>query len=86
MNAAPEMNKPMKTYTAVSVILLTLVSGSAGYLFRAHKTDGSLVLSVGDVMKDEYFVPPDSFSRIENTKNALEALCNRQRLGIREAT
>ena len=76
----------MKTYTAISVILLTLVSGSAGYLFRAHKTDGSLVLSVGDVMKDEFFVPPDSFSRIENTKNALEALCNRQRFGLREAT
>jgi hypothetical protein len=76
----------MKTHAAISAILLTLISGIAGYLLRAHKTDGSLVLSVRDVVKEEYLVPPDSFSRVENTKNALDGLCTRLRLGIQEST
>jgi len=84
-----EMNMPlysMKTRAAISLIALALVSGSAGYLLRAQRTDGSVVLLARDVVQEEYLVPPDSFSRVENTKNALNASCTRLRLGIQEAT
>ena len=76
----------MKTHIAsISVAILTLVSGIAGYLLRASRTDGSLVLQAQDV-PEEYFASPDSFSRVENTKNALDALCARLRVKIQEST
>ena len=71
---------------AIALVSLALISASAGYLLRAQKTDGSLVLSVRDVVQEEYLVAPGSYSRVENTLNALGALCTRQRLGIQEAT
>ena len=76
----------LRIHAAISLVSLALVSASAGYLLRAQKTDGSLVLSVKDVVQEEYLALPDSFSRVENTKNALDALCARLRIGIEEAT
>jgi hypothetical protein len=62
-----------------------LVSAGAGYLLHARIANGSLVLSTKDLLQGEYLVPPDSFSRAENTKNALEALGTRVRLGLEQA-
>jgi hypothetical protein len=76
----------MRAPAAIALALLALVSAGAGYLLRAQKTDGSLVLSVRDVVQEEYLVAPDSYSRVENTKNTLDGLCTRVRLGIQEAT
>ncbi len=76
----------MRAATAIALVSLALVSASAGYLLRAQKTDGSLILPVRDVVQEQYLVAPDSYSRVENTINALDALCTRQRLGIQEAT
>jgi hypothetical protein len=75
----------MRTRAAISFILLALVSGSAGYFLRARRTDGSVVLLARDVVREEYLAPPDSYSRVENTKNELNASCTRVRLGIQEA-
>ncbi len=75
----------MTTRAAIFIILVCLASGGAGgYLLRAQKTDGSLVLSVKDVVREEYLAPPDSFSRVKNTRNALEALSARLGVGIIE--
>lgn len=77
----------MKTQIAsISVVILTLGSGIAGYLLRASRTDGSLVLQAQDVVREEYFASPDSFSRVENTKNALDGLCAQLGVEIQEAT
>jgi len=76
----------MRIHALMSLISLVLVSGSAGYFLRAQRTDGSVVLLARDVVQEEYLVPPDSYSRVENTKNALDASCTRVRLGIQEAT
>jgi hypothetical protein len=54
-------------------------------MFRAQKTDGSLVLSNKDVVQEEYLIRPDSFSRVENTKNSLDALCTQVRSGLERA-
>jgi hypothetical protein len=71
---------------AISIILLSLaVGGAGGYLLRAQRTDGSLVLSLKDAMQEEYLAPPDSFSRIKNTRNSLDALSARLGVGIMDA-
>jgi hypothetical protein len=75
----------MKTQAAISIILCALTSGGAGYLFRAQKTDGSVILSSKDVVQADYLVPPDSFSRVNNTKNALQGLSARLDAGIVDA-
>jgi hypothetical protein len=75
----------MKTPTAALIILLSLASGGAGYLLHAHKADGSLILSVKDVVRADYLAPPDSFSRVKNTKNALRGLSMRVDVGIVDA-
>src|SRR5882724_6170919 len=76
----------MKTRAVTSMVLLSLASGGAGgYLLRAQKTDGSLVLSVKDAVQEEYLAPPDSFSRVKNTKNALDGLSTRLGIGIIDA-
>ena len=68
------------------MILLSLAAGGAGgYLLRAQRTDGSLVLSLKDAMKEEYLAPPDSFSRVKNTRNSLDALSARLGVGIMDA-
>ncbi len=75
----------MTTRAAICLVLVCLASGGAGgYLLRDQKTDGSTVLSVKDAMREEYFAPPDSFSRVNNTRNALEALSARLEVGITE--
>lgn len=76
----------MRTRAAISIILLSLASGGAGgYLLRAQKTDGSLVLSLKDAVQEEYLAPPDSFSRVKNTKSTLHGLSERLRIGIMDA-
>ncbi len=76
----------MKTHTAISIILLSLASGGAGgYLLRGQKTDGSLVLPVTDVVREEYLAPPDSFSKIKNTRNSLDALSAQSGIEIMDA-
>ncbi len=75
----------MKTQTAALIILLALASGAAGYLLRAQKTDGSLILSAKDVVRADYLSPPDSFSRVKNTKNALRGLSVRLDGGVVDA-
>ena len=76
----------MKTHTDIWLILLALASGGVGgYLLRAPRADGSLVLSSRDTMREEYLAPPDSFSKVQNTKNALDALSVQWRIGIMDA-
>ena len=75
----------MKIRLAVLSVVLSLVSGGAGYGLRARKTDGSLVLSARDVIQEDYLAPPDSYSRVKNTINSLAGLCTRIRLGIQES-
>ncbi len=81
----PRAVRCMELRSAIWLIALALVSGGAGYLLRAQKTDGSLVLSVKDAVQEEYLSAPDSYSRVENTKNALDALCAKLRIGIQDA-
>jgi len=76
----------MGTHATISIVLLSLAAGGAGgYLLRAHKTDGSLVLSLKDVTQEEYLAPPGSFSRVRNTKETLDALAARLGIGIMDA-
>jgi len=76
----------MSTHATIPIILLSLAAGGAGgYLLRAHKTDGSVVLSLKDVVQEEYLAPPGSFSRVQNTRDMLDALSVRAAIGIMDA-
>src|SRR5215831_17719530 len=80
----------MRTRTLLIIlcgaILMSLaIGGTGGYLLRAQKTDGSLVLSATDSFREEYLAPPDSFSRVKNTKSSLDVLSVRLGAGIIDA-
>lgn len=75
----------MKRKAIVAMVLLSVASGGAGYWLRAQKTDGSLVLSTKDVAQAADLAPPDSFSRVKNTKNALQGLSLRLAAGVVDA-
>jgi hypothetical protein len=73
----------MKTRLVISTVLVALAAGGlSGYWLRAHNPDSSLVLSTKDLLSDEYVSPPDTFSRIKNTRNALDSLTTQAALGI----
>jgi hypothetical protein len=76
----------MKTRVVISIILFSFAAGGAvGYLLRAQKTDGSLVVSAKDFITEEYLAAPDTFSRIKNTRNSLDSLSIRLGIGITDA-
>jgi tetratricopeptide (TPR) repeat protein len=76
----------VRTRTLVSTILLAVGAGGlSGYFLRAQKAESSLVVSVQDVINAEYLAPPDTFSRIKNTRNALDSLSTRVQIGISDA-
>ena len=76
----------MRRHTLLSIIALSLAAGGAGgYLLRAQKTDGSMVLSLKDVVKEDYLSSQDSFSRVRNTRNTLDALSARYGIEIMDA-
>ena len=66
----------LRIHAAISLVSLALVSASAGYLLRAQKTDGSLVLSVKDVVQEEYLVHQILFPGLK-TLRTLWTLCVR---------
>ncbi len=59
---------------------LMLASGWGGYWLRGYQVEAASVLPVGSLPRLEYLSSPESFSRIVNTRSALEALCVRVRL------
>jgi hypothetical protein len=60
-------------------LLLTLGAGWTGY--RVHQTkEAHASLPAGAVPSIECLAGPESFSRVDNAKNTLEALCLRLRL------
>jgi hypothetical protein len=76
----------MRRHTLLSVIALSLAAGGAGgFLLRAQKTDGSMVLSLKAAVQEEYLASQDSFSRVRNTRNTLDALSARYGIEIMEA-
>ena len=76
----------MRKQTVIWSILLSLaVGGAGGYLLRAQRTNGSLVLSLKDATQEEYLAPPESFSRIKNTRSTLAALSAQLGMGIMDA-
>ncbi len=63
----------------IRATVLILCGGLAGY--RMHRPENSdLFLAPEKIPQLEYFTGPESFSKIENGKNDLEALCRRARL------
>jgi len=76
----------MRRRTLLAIIALSLAAGGAGgYLLRAQKTDGSMVLSLKGAVPEEYLASQDSFSRVRNTRNTLDALSARYGIEIMEA-
>lgn len=70
----------------VLIILVAFAAGGlAGYLVRTQIGDASVVLSAKEVVTEEYLTPPDTFSKVRNTRNALDGLSARVEIGIREA-
>jgi hypothetical protein len=76
----------MRRHTLLSIIALSLAAGGAGgYLLRAQKMDGSMVLSLKDAVQEDYLASQDSFSRVRNTRNTLDALSTRYGIEIMDA-
>ncbi len=63
-------------------VLVALVSGWSGYWLHERGTDGSRSRPATWMPGVEYLTRPQSFSRVENARNSLEALCVRVRLEI----
>lgn len=70
----------MKTNVAITMILLALAVGCAGGYFAANKTEASRTQS-----NLEMLAGPDTFSRVKNTKNMLDALSRRAKISIMDA-
>src|SRR5215831_8514569 len=66
----------------IGVVLLCLIAGWTGYEARQRFVAQALVLPAKALPSVEDLSSPESFSRIENTKKSLEALCVRLRLEI----
>jgi len=78
--------KRMRRHTLLSIIALSLAAGGAGgYLLRAQKMDGSMVLSLKDAVQEDYLASQDSFSRVRNTRNTLDAQSARYGIEIMDA-
>lgn len=58
--------------------------GTIGYWLHSLRADAA-VLSVKDVLQEEYLTAPESFSRVKNTKNTLDALSEQSLAGILDA-
>ncbi len=65
-------------------IAIALASGCTGYWLHAHDSEGSRTWPAGSIPGVDYLTPPQSFSRVENTRNTLRALCVRERLEIQK--
>jgi len=63
-------------------VMLSLAAGGTGYWLRERRAGPDLLLPISAMPPLEYLMPPDSFSRIENTKILLDGLCVRLRLGV----
>jgi len=76
----------MRKYTLICIIALSVAGGAGGgYLVRAQRTDGSLVLSLNDAVQLEHLASQDTFSRVRNTRNTLDALSARSAIEIMDA-
>jgi hypothetical protein len=65
--------------TCVSCLLCLGLAYWGVHRIQGHRTQGNF-LPAQAMPQLDYLANPDSFSRVENTKNALEALCQRRRL------
>jgi hypothetical protein len=79
---AHELAKTLRIQSVIRAAMLILVSGGAGYWVCDYRTNEASVLPERTMPPLEYFMPPESFSRIENAKMSLEGLCARWRLEI----
>ncbi len=72
--------QPMQAKAKYLVVGLLIIAGvGAGRQLR-HKTGVEGFLSAAATPQLDYLAPPESFSRVENAKNELEALCRKLRL------
>lgn len=69
------------TKTIAGILICLAVGGAGGYFFGAQKTEASLERS----NSVEFLVEPDTFSRVQNTKNMLDALSKQARTAILHA-
>lgn len=78
------MNMRAKNFVRLApltwAVVLILAGCGTGYWVRHARTGQDLILAADAIPRLEYFIPPDSFSRIENTKGLLAGLCARLRL------
>src|SRR5262245_22875266 len=73
----------VKTCNLMWAVILCLASGWTGYWLHDQRADAASVLgAAGTIPPLDYLVGPESFSKIENTRDRLEALCIRLRLEV----
>src|SRR5271165_5503029 len=78
------MNMRAKNFVKLApltwAVVLILAGCGTGYWLRHPRAGQELVLPADAIPPLEYFIPPDSFSKIENTKGLLAGLCARLRM------
>jgi hypothetical protein len=74
----------MKTNRFIFLFAVFASSVSLGYWFHGHAHDSGTILAAKTMPQLDYFIVPESFSRVENTRNNLEGLCVRLRLEAEE--
>src|SRR5947208_7699521 len=64
------------------MVLVSTAAGCAGYWVRGHIESSGTFLAAKSLPQLDYVVVPESFSRIENTRQTLQGLCSRLRLEV----
>jgi len=72
----------MKLNQWMGMCLISLVTAGAGYWLRGHAENSGTFLAAKSLPQLDYVVVPESFSRIENTRQTLQGLCSRLRLEL----
>jgi len=72
----------MKLNQSIGMFLIAVSSACVGFWARGHAENSGTFLAAKSLPQLDYVVVPESFSRIENTRQTLQGLCSRLRLEV----
>jgi len=72
----------MKLSQWIGMFLIAVSSACVGFWLRGHAENSGTFLAAKSLPQLDYVVVPESFSRIENTRQTLQGLCSRLRLEV----
>jgi hypothetical protein len=72
----------MKLSQWIGILVVAVSTACAGYWLRGHADNSVTFLAAQSLPQLDYVVVPESYSRIENTRQTLQGLCSSLRLEV----